>query len=238
MRAHSSVTVTPHFPYLYGTEAEDAMRKALNLRYRLIPYYYSLAHENSATAAPLMRPLVMEFPGDDKVAALTDEWLLGRGLLAAPLLNEGGNRTVYLPKDRWYGFGSTHVTEGPESVQVTAKLDEIPVYVRAGTVLPLGPVRQWTGQLSGEPLELQIYAGKDASFDLVEDSGTDRPNATNARRVTKFSWNEEHQTLSWTVNGSYHDEKMFPTVKAVLFSPQGRAEKQGTLGGDGLVSFP
>ena len=73
-----------------GPEADAAIRKALDLRYQLIPYYYSLAHETYATGVPMMRPLVMEFPDDPQVADLTDEWLMGKGLLAAPILNAGG----------------------------------------------------------------------------------------------------------------------------------------------------
>ena len=154
MRAHSSHHNTPRFPWLYGPEAEAAIRRALDLRYRLIPYYYSLAHAAHATAAPLMRPLVMEFPGDEQAAGVADEWLMGTGLLAAPVLNPGGARSVYLPGDRWFEFGTVRSVQGPQTVRVSAKLDEIPVYVREGTLLPLGPVMQSTGEASDAPLEV------------------------------------------------------------------------------------
>lgn len=238
MRAHSEHGMTPHFPWLFGPEAEAAIRQALELRYRLIPYYYSLSHANNVTAAPLMRPLAMEFPDDEKAAVLTDEWLMGRGLLAAPVINEGGARSVYLPGDRWYDFGSTHVTEGPQTIQRTAKLDEIPVYVRAGTLLPLGPVLQYTGEPSPTPLEMQIYPGHDAAFDFVEDDGATQTNPRDGARTTSFSWNEQTRTLSWKVIGNYQGGNVFKTVKAVLFSPGGPVEKEGSLGADGSVNFP
>ena len=171
MRAHSGDD-PPHFPWLFGTEAENAIRSALNLRYRLIPYYNSLAHENHRTAMPLMRPLMMEFPDDPKVTNESSEWLMGSGLLAAPILQDVESRSVYLPKDRWFGFGTNHPIEGPTTISVTAKLDEIPIYVRAGTILPLGPVVQFTGEKTDAPLEVEIYPGKDGAFDFTEDDGT------------------------------------------------------------------
>ncbi len=238
MRAHSSHRNTPRFPWLFGPEAEAAIRKALDLRYQLIPYYYSLSHANHSTAAPLMRPLVMEFPADEKAAGITDEWLMGKGLLAAPVLNEGGARSVYLPDDRWFEFGSTRSVQGPQTVQVAAKPDEIPVYVRAGTLLPLGPVAQYTGQASEAPLEMQIYGGRDAKFDFIEDDGQTSAYQSGAARTTSFSWNEQTRTLSWKVTGSYTDDRVFRALKAVLFLPQGeKTEKQAALGKDGSINF-
>ena len=145
---------------------------------------------------------------------------------------------MYLPKDQWFDFGSTHVTEGARSVQITAKLDEVPVYVRAGTLLPLGPVLQFTGQRSSEPLEMQIYGGRDAAFDLVEDDGETSAYQQGVVRVTHFSWNEQAQQLTWKVTGNYQEGRIFPTVRAVLFSPRGQVEKQAPLGKDGSVNFP
>ncbi len=237
MRSHSGNSNTARFPWLYGPEAEAAIRKALNLRYRLIPYYYSLAYENTATAAPLTRPLAMEFPGDEKAATLTDEWLMGKGVLAAPLLNEGGSRAVYLPEGQWFEFDSSRVTEGAKTIQVTAKLDEIPTYIRAGTLLPLGPVRQFTSQPSGEPLELQIYGGRDATGRVVEDDGENIVTPSSPCRVTNFSWNENARTLTWKATGDSRSKQAFRNVKAVLYTPQGRVEKQSTLGDSGSLTF-
>jgi alpha-glucosidase len=237
MRSHSEKNVIPHFPWLSGPEPEAAIRKALDLRYRLIPYYYSLAHATWLTGAPLMRPLVMEFPDDANVSGLTSEWLMGRGLLAAPILNAGGARTVYLPNDQWYNFGTTQVMQGPQTVNVTAALDEIPVYVRAGTLLPLGPVLQYTGQATTEPLELQVYPGHDGTFNFVQDDGKTLAYQSGNTRTVAFSWSDGGRTLSWKITGGYRGANVFHAMKAVLFSPQGRVEKQATLDQDGSVSF-
>jgi alpha-glucosidase len=237
MRAHSTRGDMPHFPWLYGAAAEDAIRQALDLRYRLIPYYYSLAHETAETGEPIMRPLVMEFPDDPAVAGITDEWLMGRGLLAAPVLNAGGKRTVRLPKDTWYRLGSGERIAGATDVSVNAKLEEIPVYVRAGTILPLGPVVQYTGQATQEPLEVQVYPGRDAAFTLVEDDGATTAYESGAVRKTTFTWNEQNQKLSWKVTGPYAGDNVFKAMKVVLFSTSGLAAQTGVLGRDDEMDF-
>jgi alpha-glucosidase len=236
-RSHSESRVTPRFPWLYGPDAEAAIRKALDLRYRLIPYYYSLASENYRTAAPLMRPLVMEFPDDDKVSGLTDEWLMGKGLLAAPVLNEGGARDIYLPNDQWFTFGTNQAMQGPQTVHVTSKLDEIPLYVRAGTLLPLGPVLQDTGEPSTAPLELQIYPGHDGTFDFTEDDGKTLDYQKGMARTTAFSWDDQTKTLRWKISGNYDGANRFHQMKAVLFAPAGVIAKDVSLDQDGSITF-
>lgn len=236
-RSHSNQNATPRFPWLYGQEAEDAIQKALDFRYRLIPYYYSLAFENHQTAAPLIRPLVMEFPDDEKVSNMTDEWLVGKGLLVAPVLSPGGVRDVYLPNDKWFSFGTNKTIQGPQTAQVTSKLDEIPVYVRAGTLLPLGPILQYTGQVSTAPLELQIYPGRDGAFNFSEDDGETRKYQKGTARFTAFSWNDRTKTLSWKISGNYNGNKRFHEIKAVLFSPEGPGSKDASLEHDGSITF-
>jgi alpha-glucosidase len=167
MRAHSVINATPRFPWLWGHEGEAAIREALNLRYRLIPFIYSLGHEAYNTGAPIMRPLIMEFQDDALVTNLRDEWLLGKGLLVAPVMSQGGTRSVYLPNDLWYDFQTNQTIQGPTTFSVSKTLDQIPVYVRAGTILPVGPVIQNTGEVTAAPLEIHIYPGHDATFILT-----------------------------------------------------------------------
>jgi alpha-glucosidase len=259
MRSHSLIDRTPRFPWLYGPDAENAIRKALDLRYRLIPYYYSLAHGNSHTALPLMRALVMEFPEDEKVFTKSDEWLMGDGLLVAPVMHPGtattpappGNkdpkaippapsadRDVYLPKDTWFKFGTNEMTVGPQTIRVTAKLDEIPMYVRAGTLLPLGPVLQDTAQTSTDPLELQIYSGKDATFDFVEDDGATLAYQKGNVRITHFTWDNGTRRLSWKIEGPYHGANCFHALNIILFTPGGKGTKHASLDAADSVTFP
>eukprot|EP00928_Gymnodinium_smaydae_P088357 TRINITY_DN72458_c0_g1_i1.p1 TRINITY_DN72458_c0_g1~~TRINITY_DN72458_c0_g1_i1.p1 ORF type:complete len:860 (+),score=159.97 TRINITY_DN72458_c0_g1_i1:44-2581(+) len=240
MRVHSTMNydsvghgkglpVVPHFPWLFGKEAEVAMRKALEMRYMLLPTIYSLAHEAYSTGAPIMRPLLMEFGEDDRAVSISDQWLVGTGLLTAPVLAEGGNRSVYLPKlphgSEWYQFNTSTNYAGGKADDVSVDLDETPLYCRSGTVLPLGPVIQHTGQLPGDrgkdqaQLEVQIYAGCDGSFALVEDDGESTGYEVGKTRTTTLRWSDSARTLTWTIDGDTVHDSMFSTMSLVLFSP-------------------
>ncbi len=237
MRSHSNRRVQPRFPWLYGADAEVAIRKALELRYRLIPMYYSLAHEAYKTGAPLMRPLLMEFPSDPNVAYLTSQWLIGRGLMAAPVLESGGQRSVYLPDDTWYLFESNTKLAGHRNINVTAALDEVPVYVRAGTILPLAPILQHTDQLPGGPLELQIYPGRNASFTLVEDDGLTTAYLKGQVRCTTFTWDDVKRRLRWKIEGHYAGKDIFKSMKVKVFDSKPKL-LDGSLASDGALRIP
>ena len=238
MRAHSDRPQIPHFPWLFGPDAEIAIRNALDLRYRLIPYYYSLAHEAHLTGYPLMRPLVMEFQNDPKVANLSDEWLMGSGLLAAPILTASSTRrSVYLPAGNWYRFDTNEKINGSQTIDAAANLDQIPAYVHEGTILPLSPVIQSTSQLPGGPLEVQIYPGKDATFALVEDDGETTAYLKGNLRRTTFSWNDASRKLTWTVTGDYSGKDVFKTVRAIVFDSTGKKEAATSLNSEGSLTF-
>lgn len=229
MRTHSEVHFPPHLPWLYGAEALDAMRKAIDLRYRLIPYYYSLAHETFETGVPMMRPLIMEFPNDSNVANLSDEWMMGDSILAAPILQEGGKRSVYLPAGDWYLFNTDQKIQGGRTIQVTAALDEIPVYVRAGSILPLGPVVQHTAELPDGPLEVQVYPGKNAMFALVEDDGVSEDYLHGKTRRTTFIWDDAKKQLSWKRSGDYSGQNVFQKTHVAVLAPDTPAKSEYVL---------
>ncbi len=233
MRAHSIISSVPRFPWLWGKDAEAAIRKALNLRYQLIPYIYSLGHEAYNTGAPIMRPLIMEFQNDPNVANMTDEWLLGKGLLAAPIMNQGGTRSVYLPKGVWYDFQTNQIYNGPLTFFASKMINQIPVYVREGTILPIGPIIQYTGQDTIAPLEIHIYPGSDATFTLTEDDGKSYNYIKDSVRTTTYNWTDATNTLSWLVNGAYKDKAVFTTIKGVF----GDQEQTASLGTQGNMVF-
>lgn len=233
MRSHSTVSVTPHFPWLWGDYEKSVIREALNLRYRLVPYLYSLGHEAYHTGAPIMRPLVMEFPDDANLYNITDEWLLGKGLLVAPILVPGGSRTVYLPDDLWYDYQTGGLIQGPSTFSVNKTLAQIPIYVRAGTILPLGPVVQHTGQLIATPLEIQIFPGNDGVFTFTEDDGATYNYTKGDVRTTVYTWTDSTHTLSWKVTGTYTDEQVFTTIKAIV----GKESQTAELGTEGSLTF-
>lgn len=195
MRSHGMLNL-PRWPWAFGAEPEAAMKKAIELRYRLIPYIYTFAAQNERTGAPLMRPLVLEFPNDPKTFDMRDQWLLGDRLMAAPVLTEGGKRQVYLPAGGWFDFNTGAAVPGNQTLDIEAPLDLIPTYVRAGTILPLGPIIQSTQLAPVDPLEVRVYPGGDARFSLYEDDGDNYDYQKGAFSEIPMQWNDRTRTFS------------------------------------------
>jgi len=157
MRVHSTKEATPHFPWLWGEPYASTMRDALNLRYRLVPYHYSLAHTMHQTGRLWMRPLIAEFPTDASAASITSQWLDG-DILVSPVLNQDNSKSTYLPAGDWFAFNTSTVTTGPTNVTGVAALEEVPLYVAPGSIITLGPVVQYTAlQAPAGPLEVPLF---------------------------------------------------------------------------------
>jgi alpha-glucosidase len=165
-RAHVTSDVPGQEPWMFGAEVTDIARARLDDRYRLLPYLYSLADEAARTGAPILRPLVWEFPDDPAVGDLGDEAMIGPFVLAAPISEPGAiTRSVYLPAGRWYELHSGAMFDGPATIQTAVTLAALPLYVRQGAILPTWPAGS-TG-----PLELDVYPGAPSSFVMYEDDG-------------------------------------------------------------------
>jgi alpha-glucosidase len=158
---------------------------------------------------------------------------MGKDLLAAPILDDGDKRNVYLPRGTWYALGSGKPLEGKRDMTVSARLDEIPVYVRAGAILTLGPVIQHTDDLPGGPLEVQVYPGRDGRFMLVEDDGLSTAYLKGQIRATTFEWNDASRTLSWKIHGPYSGRDIFREMTISVFDPDGIKHAPGSLRADG-----
>jgi alpha-glucosidase len=236
MRTHS-VPGKGHYPWMYGDDPGNAMQKALDLRYRLIPYYYSLAYQNYFTGDLLMRPLVVDYPSDKNTFDLADEWMMGHDLLVAPILTSVSNRSVYLPAGGWYKLGGSAAITGGKTLNVIAALDDIPVYVPAGAILPLGPVKQYTGEPSTVPLEVQVYPGANGTFTLYEDDGKTLDYQKGIYRATAFQWNDAARKLTWTVRGTSTLPHSFAHMNVVLELPGGALAKPALLQTSGEVTF-
>lgn len=161
-------------PWNYERETQDIVRCMLELRYRLIPYIYSEARYLAARGWPMIRHLVMEFPDDPNVYNIEDEYLFGRNLLAAPILTEEDERRIYFPEGGWYDFWSGERFQGPRWVEYSCPIEKVPIFVREGTILPLGPVMQYVGERGlEEGLALRVYPRADGSaFYRLEDDET------------------------------------------------------------------
>jgi len=238
MRVHSIESAMPHFPWLWGEDNIPLFRRAMELRYQLIPYHYSLAHAMSLRGKLWMQPLEMAFPDDPAVYGPITQWLDGDSLLIAPVLREDSKREVYLPRGRWYAFNTSIIFEGPQVLGGVAPLAETPVFAQAGTLLPLAPVVQHTGALPGGPLEVQVYAGAAGAFELVEDDGESVGYESGEIRTTSLTWDDESSTLSWQVKGTTSSAQAFSHLSATLFFPGGvRRSAVRPLGASGSISF-
>lgn len=183
---------------LHDARVEPICRKYLELRYRLLPYLYSAVRECCATGMPVMRALWLHYPDDPRaVACGQHEYLFGRNLLVAPVVEKGAAaRQVYLPKGSWYDFWTDELIEGGRDVGREVDLETIPLYVRAGSILPPGPVKQYTTEAVDQPLCVLIYPGADSSFLLYEDDGISFNHRQGEWMGIQMTWNDAQRSLA------------------------------------------
>jgi alpha-glucosidase len=171
MRGHSSMSTARHEPWVFGEPTESICRDYIELRYRLLPYLYSLFWQAAKTGSPILRPLLYHYPNDAKTYHLHDQVLFGSNLMAAPVYRPGVEyRAVYLPEDTWYDWWSGEKYQGATHILAHAPVDRMPLYVRAGTILPMQPVMQYTDERPIDQLTLRIWQGT-GEFILYEDDG-------------------------------------------------------------------
>ena len=157
---------------LHNAAVEPICQKYLNLRYQLLPYNYTLVREACDTGMPLIRALWLQYPRDPEAVAAGDEYLWGRDLLIAPVVEKGAKtRRLYLPAGTWYDWWTGEKLEGKRWIERPVDLATMPIYARAGAIIPLDPIRQYTAQPVTEPTTLLIYPGADGTFTLYDDDG-------------------------------------------------------------------
>jgi alpha-glucosidase len=205
-----------HEPYSHGKAVEDAARDFLDLRYRLVPYLYSLHELAHRTGLPVLRAFPLQKSADPIAFRIDDEFFVGDDLLVAPIFNDEGNRKVYLPKGLWYDFFGERppVVGGREIERKSVPLNRIPVYVRAGAVIPLGPVMQYTAQKPVDPLSVQIYSfaadelessPRKTAFSLYEDDGISNAYRRGQFDRTTLRFHQTKNTIRLTVASASGD---------------------------------
>ncbi len=250
-----------------GEPVYDAIEKMIRLRYRLLPYLYSTAWQVTSNNDTYMRPLFSDFAADKKVWDMTDEFLFGRSILAAPIVDPqyteekiirtdamtgwdkqdvrgkiDDGRSVdwtatksavkYLPKGAtWYDFWTNKQYKGGQTVTLETTFDRVPMFVRAGSILPLGPEMQWVGEKKWDDLELRVYPGADGQFVLYEDEGDNYNYEKGVYSIIQFSWNDKMHTLTISDRqGSYPG--MLQNRQFTVVLPEG---KQQTVRYDGTA---
>jgi len=180
----------------YGRQAEVILEKYLRLRYHLLPYTYSLAYQTYLTGAPFMRALFMDFPNDPNVLNLSDEYMFGPAFLVAPVTEQGATgRKVYLPAGTdWYNYWTNQKLKGGQTVMVAAPIDTIPLFVRAGSIVPLGSAVS-SGQETQSIVSVRVYPGANGDFTLFSDDGTTYAYEKGKGALTQFHWDDAKRQL-------------------------------------------
>ncbi|MDD4922359.1 MAG: glycoside hydrolase family 31 protein, partial [Bacteroidales bacterium] len=197
---------TPNELWAYGAKAQKICTDFSNLRYRLLPYIYSLSGEVTLNNYTTMRLLAFDFPKDTSVWNIKDQFMYGPALLVNPVTEPGAaSRDVYLPSGTsWVDFWTGETWTGGQTIKADAPISRIPLYVRAGSVIPMGPFVQFTGEKDAAAVELRVYTGADGAFELYEDDGEtfDYKNGQFSR--IPMTWNEQAKTLDiGTRQGSF-----------------------------------
>ncbi|MGZ0708903.1 glycoside hydrolase family 31 protein [Coraliomargarita sp. W4R53] len=209
-RAHG--TGTPREPWQYGEPGEityDTLLRFANLRYRMMPYLYSMAWDVTQNHSTMLRALSMDFQDDPKCWSIGDQYMFGPSLLVAPVTAKAESteaelppyspvtREVYLPAGTdWYDFWTGERHSGGQTVTMTVPLDQMPLFLRGGSILAMGPKMQWVDEIPTDPLELRIAPGADAHFEVYQDAG-DGYGYTEGESVTiPVHWDDNTRTVT------------------------------------------
>jgi alpha-D-xyloside xylohydrolase len=196
-RAHGTRTTNQNEIWSYGPEAQKILTAYDRLRYRLLPYIYSLAWRTTNEGYTIMRPLAMDFRSDTRAQNVSDQFLFGPAILVNPVTERGTtSRRVYLPDATWYDFWTGSATKGPRAIDTGAALDHLPLFIRAGSILPLGPDIEYSDEKPADPIELRVYPGANGEFTLYEDENDNYNYEKGAHAVIPITWDETSHTLT------------------------------------------
>jgi alpha-D-xyloside xylohydrolase len=192
----------PREPWAFGGYTNPACQTIVKfdeLRYRLLPYIYSIAGDVTRNAGTFMRPFVMDFPQDTTAREINNEYIFGPAFLVAPVTTyQARSRSVYLPQTDagWYDFWTGAHTGGGQTLDVPAPFDSMPLFIRAGSIIPFGPEMQYTGEKPADPITLCVYAGADGAFTLYEDDGVTYGYERGAFARIPLQWDDAAKTLT------------------------------------------
>jgi alpha-D-xyloside xylohydrolase len=195
LRIHGYQTETEMWKF---PKAYDTLVKYDHLRYRLLPYNYSLAWQVTSQGSTIMRALPMDFPEDERVYGISDQYMDGPAFLVSPVTTaKATSRKLYLPgKDPWTNFWTGETVAGGQEIDAAAPQDTIPLFVRAGSIVPLGPNVQYAMESPSDPIELRVYTGADGSFTLYDDEGDNYNYEKGSYSTIPIRWDERSKALT------------------------------------------
>jgi alpha-D-xyloside xylohydrolase len=191
-------TTAPKELWRWDEPTQKIWEKFVALRYRLLPYLYSVSWQVTSSGGTMMRPLMMDFGNDPQALDIGDQYLFGPAIMVCPVTQPGAtNRTVYLPGQiAWYDFWTGRRFAGGQRVDAAAPIETMPLFVRAGAIVPLGPVVQYAAEKPDAPLEIRVYRGADGAFTLFDDEGDTYDYEKGKYATIPLAWNEAAATLT------------------------------------------
>ncbi|MGV3772497.1 MAG: TIM-barrel domain-containing protein [Verrucomicrobiales bacterium] len=194
-RNHSNIRTRDQEPWSFGPEVENVCRNFIQLRYQLLPYLYGLFAEAQRTGTPIMRPMSWHYQNDPVAVSAGDQFLLGESLLVAPILRQGAEaRSVYLPVGQWYDFWNDELLKGGKHVLALAPLERMPLYVRAGSIIPFSPLQQFIGERSDDFVTLNLWPGRSGNLGWYEDDSESNAYQNNDYARRSIRWIEKNRS--------------------------------------------
>jgi alpha-D-xyloside xylohydrolase len=196
-RVHGTRVPNVNELWSYGPDAQKILTDFDRLRYRLLPYIYSVAWKITNEGYTPMRALAIDYPGDVRARNIGDQFMFGPAILVNPVTEPGAaSRHLYLPNAKWYDFWTGHAVNGGVAVDAAAPIGRIPLYLRAGSIVPMGPELQYSTEMPADPIELRVYPGADGSFTLYEDENDTYNYEKGAYATIPFVWDDAAKTLT------------------------------------------
>ncbi|PKN86051.1 MAG: alpha-glucosidase [Chloroflexi bacterium HGW-Chloroflexi-8] len=234
-RGHTCSGTEPHEPWVFGEEVENIVRDSLKLRYQLLPYLYSVFQRASEKGYPIWRGLFLHYPEDINTYHISDQVLIGKYLMVAPILHPGQRaRQVYLPAGTWYDWWEGTRYEGGRYILAEAPLNRMPMYARAGAIIPMSPAMQYTSEKAIDPLTLVCYPDEDGHFKLYEDDGISYDYLQGKSCFTSCQIHSDEKNVFITIAAREGDYQI-PERKLVVVLRDGRQYQQKTIKDIGLA---
>ncbi|MBV9888917.1 MAG: DUF4968 domain-containing protein [Acidobacteria bacterium] len=196
-RLHGTRTTNQNELWSYGADAQKILTSYDRLRYRLMPYIYSLAWMTTSEAYTPMRPLAMDYRTDARALNIGDQFMFGPALLVNPVTEPGATtRRMYLPRATWYDFWTGRRVEGGVTIDAAAPIERMPLFVRAGSIVPMGPDVEYASEKAADPIEIRVYPGASGSFVLYEDEADNYDYEKGAHATIRFDWDDPAKKLT------------------------------------------
>jgi len=190
-------------PWSYGAEAQAIFTQYDKLRYRLIPYLYSTYYQSYLSGSPVIQALVFNYPEDVNTYNIDDQYFFGDQMLICPVTEKGAkSRTLYLPEGNWIDYWSSEKFTGKQNIITKTPLDKLPIYVKAGAIIPMQPDMQYFGEKPVDPLTLDIYPSGNSSFKLYDDDGLSLKYQSGEFALTEIKCSETSQSVIVTISSS------------------------------------